>query len=122
MFWLPFFRNAYVNRNKQNGKIQVTGLGEKDFSSDLIVWEGNFGVENKELKIGYAQLERDKEMIKQYLLAKGVNEDNLVFTAVKTRQQSKQEITLLMGYIGDEFTGFELKQSILIESHEVEQY
>ena len=115
-----FLGNAYVNRNKQNGKIQVTGLGEKDFSSDLIVWEGNFGVENKELKIGYAQLERDKEMIKQYLLAKGVNEDNLVFTAVKTRQQSKRNYSIDGKYIGDEFTGFELKQSILIESNEVD--
>ena len=26
-----FLGNAYVKRNKQNGKIQVTGLGEKIF-------------------------------------------------------------------------------------------
>ena len=116
-----FLGNAYVNRNKQNGKIQVTGLGEKDFSSDLIVWEGSFGVENKELKMGYANLEGDKEMIKRYLLSKGVKEENLVFTAVKTRAQSKRNYSVDGKYIGDEFTGYELKQSILIESHEVDK-
>ena len=116
-----FLGNAYVNRNKQNGKIQVTGLGEKDFSSDLIVWEGSFGVENKELKMGYANLEVDKEMIKRYLLSKGVKEENLVFTAVKTRAQSKRNYSVDGKYIGDEFTGYELKQSILIESHEVDK-
>ena len=104
-----FLGNAYVNRNKQNGKIQVTGLGEKDFSSDLIVWEGSFGVENKELKMGYANLEGDKEMIKRYLLSKGVKEENLVFTAVKTRAQSKRNYSVDGKYIGDEFTGYELK-------------
>ena len=116
-----FLGNAYVNRNKQNGKIQVTGLGEKDFSSDLIVWEGSFGVENKELKMGYANLEGDKEMIKRYLLSKGVKEENLVFTAVKTKAQSKRNSSVDGKYIGDEFTGYELKQSILIESHEVDK-
>ena len=116
-----FLGNAYVNRNKQNGKIQVTGLGEKDFSSDLIVWEGSFGVENKELKMGYAKLEGDKEMIKRYLLSKGVKEENLVFTAVKTRTQSKRNYSVDGKYIGDEFTGYELKQSILIESLEVDK-
>ena len=116
-----FLGNAYVNRNKQNGKIQVTGLGEKDFSSDLIVWEGSFGVENKELKMGYANLEGDKEMIKRYLLSKGVKEENLVFAAVKTRTQSKRNYSVDGKYIGDEFTGYELKQSILIESHEVDK-
>ena len=116
-----FLGNAYVNRNKQNGKIQVTGLGEKDFSSDLIVWEGSFGVENKELKMGYANLEGDKEMIKRYLLSKGVKEENLVFTAVKTRAQSKRNYSVDGKYIGDEFTAYELKQSILIESHEVDK-
>ena len=39
--------NAVINRNNQNGTISVTGLGESDFISDLIVWEGNFSKENQ---------------------------------------------------------------------------
>jgi len=33
--------NAFVNRNKSEGIISVTGLGKADFTSDLIVWEGS---------------------------------------------------------------------------------
>ena len=47
-----FLGNAYVNRNKVDGEIQVTGLGKADFSSDLIVWEGSFGAQNIDLKTG----------------------------------------------------------------------
>ena len=71
--------------------------------------------------MGYANLEGDKEMIKRYLLSKGVKEENLVFTAVKTRAQSKRNYSVDGKYIGDEFTAYELKQSILIESHEVDK-
>lgn len=34
--------SAYQNRNNSNNTISVTGLGEKDFVSDLIVWSGWF--------------------------------------------------------------------------------
>ena len=60
-----FLGNAYVNRNKVDGKIQVTGLGKADFSSDLIVWEGAFGALNKDLKQAYVTLEKNKEIIKK---------------------------------------------------------
>ena len=41
-----FLGRAYVNRAKTNGYIQVTGLGEQNFTSDLIVWEGDFMAEH----------------------------------------------------------------------------
>ncbi|MEB2783275.1 hypothetical protein [Algoriphagus persicinus] len=34
--------NAVINRNRPQGTINVTGLGESNFTSDLVVWEGNF--------------------------------------------------------------------------------
>ncbi|MFD0778283.1 hypothetical protein ACFQZF_07230 [Flavobacterium myungsuense] len=36
------FSNAFQNRNQSNDTISVTGLGKKDFTSDLIVWSGSF--------------------------------------------------------------------------------
>jgi hypothetical protein len=34
--------HAYKNRNQKQERISVTGLGTKDFKSDLIVWSGSF--------------------------------------------------------------------------------
>ncbi len=42
--------NAFMNRNKAEGTISVTGLGKADFTSDLIVWEGSFSKEEFRFK------------------------------------------------------------------------
>jgi hypothetical protein len=36
------FRNAWIKGKKGNETISVTGLASKDFTSDLIVWKGQF--------------------------------------------------------------------------------
>ncbi|BDD06123.1 SIMPL domain-containing protein [Aureibacter tunicatorum] len=113
--------NAYKNRNKVKGEIQVTGLGKTDFSSDLIVWEGKFGAENKDLKQAYITLEKDKNLIKKYLIQKGVKSENIVFSAVKTKQVNKNNYSPNGEYIGEEFSGYQLGQSIQIESKDVEK-
>lgn len=114
-----FLGKAYVDRAKADGEILVTGLGEKDFSSDLIVWEGSFKADNYDLKQAYLNLERDKQIIKSYLLEKGVKEENLVFSAVNSRQQTRRKYSAGGDYVGEEFVGYQLSQSVQIESGEV---
>ena len=74
--------NAFQNRNKSANTIAVTGLGTKDFVSDLIVWSGNFSKRNMILKDAYAELDRDRETIRKYLNSKGISDANIVFSAV----------------------------------------
>lgn len=74
--------NAFQNRNKSANTIAVTGLGTKDFVSDLIVWSGNFSKRNLVLKDAYAELDRDRETIRKYLNTKGIKDANIVFSAV----------------------------------------
>jgi hypothetical protein len=114
-----FLGSAYVNRNKTGGEIQVTGLGNKDFSSDLIVWEGKFGANNIDVKQAYLTIEKNKAIIKKYLIQKGISEKELVFSAVKTREKTKRIYTEKGDYKGEEFTGYELSQSVHVESKEV---
>ncbi|MCF6308800.1 MAG: SIMPL domain-containing protein [Flavobacteriaceae bacterium] len=114
-----FLGKAYVDRNKMEGKIQITGLGKTDFTSDLIVWEGKFEAENIDLKQAYLTLEKDKELIKQYLTGKGISLSNLIFSAVETKRKTKINYAENGNYIGEEFSGYQLAQSIHIESKEV---
>lgn len=113
--------NAFINRNKTVGTISVTGLGKTDFVSDLIVWEGRFEKQNFNLKQAYADLEKDKKIVAEYLTGKGIQPENIVFTAVQTRKNIKTIYSAEGRYMGEEFIGFILEQSIQIDSKEVEK-
>ncbi|NNC95641.1 MAG: SIMPL domain-containing protein [Chitinophagales bacterium] len=112
---------SYVERSKVDGQIQVTGLGEADFTSDLIVWDGRFGAQNFDLKQAYSELESDKQIIKSYLTSKGIDDENIVFNAVQTNERFKRKYSPNGEYMGEDFAGFELYQSVQIESNEVEK-
>jgi len=116
-----FLGKAYSDRNKVDGEIKVTGLGKADFSSDLIVWEGRFGSQNIDLKQAYLTLESNKSTIDKYLTKKGINTNQLVYSAVKTNQKNKRIYSSSGDYIGEKFSGYELTQSVQIESKEVDK-
>lgn len=112
--------NAYLKRSQTNDVISVTGLGTRDFTSDLIVWEGTFTRENLNLQKAYADLNHDKELVQQYLTSKDIDLENVVFNSVNMQEkiQPKYEDGR---YVGEEFEGYTLSQSIQIESKDVEK-
>lgn len=116
-----FLGNSYVDRAKKEGVIQVTGLGETNFTSDLIVWECRFLAQNTSLIEAYNKLENDKALIKAYLTEKGIPENEIVFTAVNTSEQTEREYSSEGNYVGSKFKGYLLSQSVEIESKDVEK-
>jgi uncharacterized protein len=113
--------NSVIKRNRPQGTVNVTGLGEQNFTSDLIVWEGHFTRESRDLKAAYADLEKDRSAVTQYLKAKGISEDGMVFNAVTTHPMYQQNYTASGNYAGQTFTGYQLSQTLVIESKEVEK-
>jgi len=113
--------NAVINRNRPQGTINVTGLGESNFTSDLIVWEGNFSRESKDLTSAYSDLESDKKAVTAYLKSKGIPENQLIFNAVSTSPQYQQNYSNDGRFLGQTFTGYQLNQSLKIESKEVKK-
>lgn len=113
------FSNAFRNRNESNNTISVTGLGKKDFVSDLIVWSSSFSRKNFTLKEAYSALDSDRENIKSYLSGKGINANEIVFSAVNFNKDfnftynengsTKQQV----------FTGFTLTQTVTVQSSNV---
>jgi hypothetical protein len=113
--------NAFMNRNKPDGTISVTGLGKADFTSDLIVWEGSFSKESSNLQQAYSDVEKDKKIISAYLTAKGITADELVFNAVNSMKNTRSKYSNDGKYMGEEFLGYILTQSLQIESNDVEK-
>ena len=113
------FANAFKNRNQSNDTISVTGLGKKDFTSDLIVWSGSFSKKRLTLKEAYASLDADRSKIKSYLSSKGIADSEIVFSAVsfnKDFETTYNENGTLKQQL---FTGFTLTQNVTIQSKEV---
>jgi len=113
--------NAVINRNDTEGNVDVTGLGKADFTSDLIVWEGSFSRENLNLQQAYSDLEQDKKIISDYLSTKGITADELVFNAVNSRKNTRTKYSNEGQYIGEDFLGYVLTQSLQIDSNDVEK-
>lgn len=109
---------AFMNRNRANDVISVTGLAERDFISDLIVWTGRFTAHQLDLKEAFKELKRDREIIRSYLKKKKIPEDEVVFSSVDIRKEFKTT-TLKDRSQVREFTGYRLTQHINIESSNV---
>lgn len=112
---------AIINRNHAEGMVSVTGLGKADFTSDLIVWEGSFSETSLNLQNAYVALENDKKIISDYLVNKGIKKEDIVFNAVNSRENNKARYSPDGNYIGEDFLGYILTQSIKVESNDVEK-
>lgn len=115
------FSEAFKSKNKTRNSISVTGLGSRDFVSDLIVWSGSFTKKSMDLKEAYAGLDIDRETIKKYLISKGIKPESIVFSAVDI-DKDFDNVFNESGYkTKSVFTGYILRQNIQIESKEVDK-
>ncbi|MGB5646899.1 SIMPL domain-containing protein [Muriicola sp.] len=113
-----FLGAAYKDRANPPQVISVTGLGTENFISDLIVWEGYFTAFNTDLKTAFEQVNRDKEIVRTYLVSKGIPSDNIIFNSVQTLEQRDNKYDN-GNYVGSIFRGYSLTQSVNIESKDV---
>ncbi len=114
------FSNSFKHRHGAGDIINVTGLGKSDFISDLIVWRGSFTRKNMELKSAYKELNEDREIIKNYLKSKGVNEKEIVFSSVGIEKKfdertDRNEVKTRV------FEGYELEQNVQIECADIDK-
>lgn len=113
-----FLSNAYIQRANPPQMISVTGLGNENFTSDLIVWEGQFSTNSTELKTALNQLNRDKDIVREYLTSKGIDANSIIFNSVQTTEMRDNQYQN-GNYVGSIFRGYQLTQTIQIESENV---
>lgn len=117
---LALLGNAIKNRNQSDNTISVTGLGTKTFTSDLITWNGNFSRSSFDLQSAYAELAKDREVIASYLTTNGIKPEEMVFSAVDIQKQFSYGSDA-NGNSTRSFSGYQLSQSVSIESKEVKK-
>jgi len=112
---------AYKFRSTTMETIVVTGLAEKDFNSNLIVWSGSYSRKSVELKSAYDALKTDEDAIRTYLIKKGINNNEIVFSSVVINKEFAQKLNENGRNIGQEFTGYNLTQTVAVQSVDVDK-
>lgn len=112
---------AYTYKYRAQDTILVTGLGETEFTSDLIVWSGNLTSEAQNVATGYAEIEKSKAKVQQYLREKGLPDEAVVFAFVNVEKQYDPVYNANGYWAGQRFTGYRLSQRFTVESSEVEK-
>ncbi len=118
---LWFAANAIKYRATTAEVINVTGSAEKDFVSDLIVWNGSFSRKTMDLKSAYAMLKEDERKIRSYLVSKNIKESEVVFSSVEIRKEFDYNYDQQGRQTGSVFTGFNLSQQVKVESVDVDK-
>ncbi len=110
--------SAIKYRSKSTETIVVTGLAEKDFISDLIVWNGSYSRKSLDLKSAYASLKQDENKIRKYLTGKGIADREMIFSSVEINKEFNTRTDENGRQTGQEFTGYNLTQVVKVESGE----
>lgn len=83
--------------------------GERQFTSDLIVWKGWIVEQAPAIESGYAALEANKRKVQEYLRSRGIADSAVLFMFVNVNRQT-ESVYQDGQYVGDRFTGYELRQ------------
>ena len=99
--------------------VSVVGMAERDFDSDLIVWNISYNVLNDEMKAGYAEIKNVNKIVRDYLVAKGVDAKDIDFRSLDCNKETEYHYNNGNSYYS--FVGYRLNQSVRIESGNVDQ-
>ncbi|OQA06097.1 MAG: hypothetical protein BWY65_02276 [Firmicutes bacterium ADurb.Bin373] len=113
--------NGFVGY-KQNagGGISATGSATRDFSSDLIVWRGNFSAYGQSTTAAYEIIKRDAGIIEEYLVSHNVPKESIVFSSVSINPNYRQIFDNHGNNVGSELVGYYLNQGLTIQSTDVD--
>src|SRR5581483_2857629 len=112
---------AWKKSHPTHESIAVTGSANQNFTSDLIVWNAWFTEKEMDLETAYAKLKHDQDIVRQYLIGKGVVPQEIVFTSVNIQKKTKHVFDAVTKSSSDVFDGYELSQNVDIQSPEVDK-
>ncbi|MGI8468748.1 MAG: SIMPL domain-containing protein [Pyrinomonadaceae bacterium] len=122
----------YAKTKKSDEAIAVTGSAKKRIKSDLVVWSASVTYQAPKLADAYATLSANVPRVKEYLMSKGVPENQITISSITTATLRKQQnnydsmSNVAMGNMatgGDSsaISGYSLQQSVEVRSTDVDK-
>ena len=108
----------YANTKKGDEAVTVTGSARKRIKSDLVVWNAGVTYQAPQLADAYRSLSENIPRVKQYLIGKGIAENQITVSSISTTTLKKQDEN---GGETSVITGYSLRQQIEVRSNEVDK-
>lgn len=106
----------FSKTRKGDEAITVTGSAKKRISADLVLWNAGVTAQSPQLADSYKQLSENIPRIREYLLSKGIPEDQMVISSITTTTLKRRDSD---GNESSEITGYSLTQQIEVRSNDV---
>ena len=108
----------YTKTKKGDEAITVTGSAKKRIKSDLVLWSAGVTYQAPKLADAYASLSANIPRVKQYLMSKGIPENQITVSSISTQTLKKKD-----NYADEsaEITGYSLRQSVEVRSNDVDK-
>lgn len=112
------FASAWRTGRPTSQVVAVTGLAQRDFVSDLIVWRASYSRQGATVAEAYALLRSDADQVRKFLVQRGIPDGEIVISAVaispvyRDVQNGNRVETV--------FEGYRLEQNVSVESKRVD--
>lgn len=108
----------YSKKSNADESITVTGSAKKRIKSDLVVWNAGVTYQAPQISDAYKTLSTSIPRVKEYLLAKGIPENQITISSISTTTMRKQDAN---GNETSEITGYSLRQQVEVRSNDVDK-
>lgn len=99
--------------------VSVVGLSERDFDSDLIVWDISYNLLNTDMKVGYGEIKDINKVVREYLVSKGIAAEDIEFRSLHCNKENEYHYNNGSSYYT--FRGYRLNQYVRVESIDVDK-
>ncbi|HEX8247755.1 MAG TPA: SIMPL domain-containing protein [Pyrinomonadaceae bacterium] len=108
----------YKSKKDSGDAVTVTGSARKRIKSDLVVWSAGVSYQAPKLADAYSRLSENVPRIKQYLIGKGINENQITISSIASTTLRGRDDN---GNETSEITGYSLRQEVEVRSNDVER-
>lgn len=108
----------FEKSRKGDEVITVTGSARKRIKSDLVVWSAGVTYQAPTLADAYRQLSESVPRVKQYLVGKGIPENEITISSISTQTLRKTDEN---GQETSEISGYSLRQQLEVRSTDVDK-
>jgi len=109
---------SFVHTKKSDQTITVTGSAKKRIKSDLVVWRADVAFQSAHQQDAYKALQDSVPRVKQYLISKGIPENEITILAVSSTALHGKDN---QGNETSEISAYSLKQELEVRSNDVDR-
>jgi hypothetical protein len=112
---------AIIRVKSRDQTIVVTGSARKRIKSDLVIWRAGVSYEATQLSDAYKSLSNDVPRVKQYLISKGIPENEITISSITSQTLHAKSADGEGGEESGRITGYSLKQELEVRSTDVDK-